>query len=70
MHPYYAESGRHVVGFVFLCRVVGGEFALSAETTEFGYFDPNDLPHDIVPTHVERVADAAAVRAGGEFRAR
>jgi hypothetical protein len=53
-----------------LCQVVGGNFALSDETTEFGYFDPGALPSDIVPTHIERVSDAVAVRDGAEFRLR
>jgi len=70
LHPYYADRGRHVVAVVFLCPVVGGDLCHSDETTEFGYFDPAALPHDIVPTHVERIADAIAVRNGGEFRVR
>jgi len=69
-HPYYTGQGRHVIGFVFLCRVVGGDLRLSPETTEFGYFDPAALPTDIVPTHVERILDAVDVRDGAGFRVR
>jgi 8-oxo-dGTP pyrophosphatase MutT (NUDIX family) len=66
-YPYYAKQGRHVVAFVFLCRIVGGRLGLSDETTEAGYFDPAQLPDDLVPTHVERIRDAMAVRDGAEF---
>ena len=69
-HPYYMQRGSHVVGFVFLCQIVEGSLTLSDETTEFGYFDPAALPSDIVPTHIERINDAVAVRQGGEFRLR
>jgi 8-oxo-dGTP diphosphatase len=69
-HPYYAELGWHLVGFVFLCCVVRGDLRMSDETTEFGYFDPTALPSDVVPTHLERIADAVAVRDGAEFRAK
>ncbi len=69
-HPYYTEKGRHIVGFGFICRVVGGTLRLSEETIEFGYFPPQDLPEDIVPTHVERVHDAVAALAGADFQVR
>jgi ADP-ribose pyrophosphatase YjhB (NUDIX family) len=69
-HPYYTEKGRHIVGFGFVCRVVGGALGLSEETTEVGYFPPHDLPADIVPTHVERVRDAVAALAGSAFQVR
>ena len=69
-HPYYTEKGRHIIGFGFVCRVVGGTLRLSEETTEFGYFPPDDLPEDIVPTHVERVRDAVAALGGADFQVR
>jgi 8-oxo-dGTP pyrophosphatase MutT (NUDIX family) len=69
-HPYYTDQGRHVLGFVFLCRIVGGRLGLSDETTEARYFDPEQLPEDLVPTHIQRIRDAVAVRNGEEFFAR
>jgi 8-oxo-dGTP pyrophosphatase MutT (NUDIX family) len=66
-HPYYAAKGTQVVALVFLCRVVGGSLGLSDETTEFGWFAPDALPPGIVPTHPQRIGDAIAVRAGGNF---
>jgi 8-oxo-dGTP pyrophosphatase MutT (NUDIX family) len=66
-HPYYAAKGKHVLAFVFLCRVVGGTLGVTNETTEFGWFAPDALPTDIVPTHPQRIDDAVAVRAGGGF---
>ena len=69
-HPYYAEKGRHIIGFGFICRVVGGTLRLSEETAEVGYFPPHDLPEDIVPTYVERIRDAVAALAGSDFQVR
>ena len=66
-HPYYAAKGKQLVALVFLCRVTGGDLAVSDETTEFGWFRTSDLPPDIVPTHPRRIADAMAVRCGAPF---
>jgi 8-oxo-dGTP pyrophosphatase MutT (NUDIX family) len=66
-HPYYAARGLQVVAFVFVCRAVGGVLGLSEETTEVGYFPPDALPPDIVPTHLERIRDGVAARGGAAF---
>jgi mutator protein MutT len=66
-HRYYEQRGLQVVALVFLCRVVGGTLSISDETTEFGYFAPGALPADTVVTHLERIADAVAVRGGAAF---
>lgn len=68
--PYYTERGLQPVVFTFLCRIVGGALGVSEETTEFGYFAPDALPADIVPPHVQRIADAIAVRRGAAFAVR
>src|SRR5262245_2688800 len=70
-HPYYEAKGRQIVALLCLCRVVGGTLSTSNETTEFGWFAPDALPNDVVPTHPERIADAIAARRGvAPFRVR
>jgi ADP-ribose pyrophosphatase YjhB (NUDIX family)/2-polyprenyl-3-methyl-5-hydroxy-6-metoxy-1,4-benzoquinol methylase len=59
---------NQIVIVSFLCRVVGGELALSYETTAFGYFDPKHLPQPMVPTHPLRIQDALAGREAAFFR--
>lgn len=66
-HPYYEQRGLQVVALVFVCRMLGGTLRVSDETTEFGYFAPDALPADTVSTHLERIADAVAVRGGAAF---
>jgi ADP-ribose pyrophosphatase YjhB (NUDIX family) len=59
---------HQIVIVSFLCRVVGGELALSDETTAIGYFDPTHLPQPMVPTHPLRIQDALARREAAFFR--
>jgi 8-oxo-dGTP pyrophosphatase MutT (NUDIX family) len=44
---------------LFRAQATGGELTLNAEVTEFGWFDPGQLPEDIIPQHVQRIQDAA-----------
>jgi 8-oxo-dGTP pyrophosphatase MutT (NUDIX family) len=61
----YPDGNRtQIVGFLFEAGVVAGELGLSDETTEAGYFTPEEIDHlDVVEHHRERIADAFA---GGE----
>ncbi|MCL5959121.1 MAG: NUDIX domain-containing protein [Chloroflexi bacterium] len=58
----YQNPRKQIVVATFVCRPVGGELRLSPETTEVGYFDPNDLPPDMLPGHESRIRDALSGR--------
>ena len=45
---------------LFRAQATGGELRLNAEVTEFGWFDPDRLPQDLIPQHVRRIYDAAS----------
>ncbi|WP_380180512.1 NUDIX hydrolase [Kalamiella sp. sgz302252] len=53
-HPPYPW---HVYKMIFLCEVVGGELAISHESLDIRYFDPENLPElsltRIVPEEIE-----------------
>jgi hypothetical protein len=49
---------RYFFIVVYLGRVLGGSLMLNEEVTEFGWFDPNHLPADLMPTHDQRIRDA------------
>jgi ADP-ribose pyrophosphatase YjhB (NUDIX family) len=49
-----SRSPFHLYHHVFLCRIVSGAPAPSAEATEVGYFAPDALP-DLSPGHTVRV---------------
>ena len=54
----YADGNRWaLVVMSFECRVIGGALGLSDETTDFGYFSPDDLP-PLIETHYRRIEDA------------
>ena len=47
----------HYVTSFFECRILGGELTTCEETLELGYFDPRNLPEDLVPIHRIRIED-------------
>lgn len=47
----------HYITSFFECRILGGELATCEETLDLGYFDPRDLPEDLVPIHRIRIED-------------
>ena len=55
--PDKRRRGMFIVAF--RCRVTGGELTLNDEVTEFGWFDPQDLPDDLILFHGERILEAA-----------
>ena len=63
-HPPYPW---HVYKMIFLCDVTGGELAISHESLEIGYFDPDELPElsltRIVPEEIH--ASIRTAREGG-----
>jgi 8-oxo-dGTP pyrophosphatase MutT (NUDIX family) len=60
----YGDGKRHqLVAFAFICEMIGGDLGLSNETTEYGWFTPEQIQHmDLVEHHPQRIADALANR--------
>jgi ADP-ribose pyrophosphatase YjhB (NUDIX family) len=63
--PKWRRGGDHTL--VFLCDSPDGEYLTKTnETVNAGFFDPNDLPHDLWP--IDRICIADALE--GEVAAR
>jgi len=61
-HPasVFPDRGAHTVFIVaFRCKALGGQLTLNEEVTEFGWFESDNLPPDLLPYHVVRIRDAA-----------
>jgi 8-oxo-dGTP pyrophosphatase MutT (NUDIX family) len=58
----YPDGNKfQIVGFSFEAQVMGGELGLSDETTDYGYFAPDQIESmDLMEHHRERIADALA----------
>jgi 8-oxo-dGTP diphosphatase len=56
----YSKPQAEEVVLTFACRVVGGTLAETDESTEFGWWRPDELPERTLPKHAERVQDWAA----------
>ena len=58
----YADGNKfQIVGISFETQVMGGELGLSDETTDYGYFTPDQIESmDLMEHHRERIADALA----------
>jgi len=56
----YADGNRYqIIAMSFEAEVTGGDLRLSEETTEFGYFTPDEIQSmDLVEFHRPRIADA------------
>ena len=60
---YFPERKKRPVFVVtFRCKVIGGELTLNDEVTEFGWFDPQDLPDDLLLYQDQRVNDALKLK--------
>jgi 8-oxo-dGTP pyrophosphatase MutT (NUDIX family) len=60
----YADGNRRQpVAMCFEATIIGGALTLSDETTEFGWFTPEESSHlDVVEHHRQRIVDAAERR--------
>lgn len=70
-HTTIAYPDGNTVAYVSLLfegRVVGGERALSDESTDVGWFPPEALPQPFHPGHVPRVQDALAHQVAAFYR--
>jgi ADP-ribose pyrophosphatase YjhB (NUDIX family) len=56
------------VALAFECRVVGGEPALSDETSAVEWFNPNRLPEQFHRSHLPRLQDALAKQESAFYR--
>ncbi len=54
----FKDPRKQIVVATFVCRATGGEVRLSNETTDVKYFDPGELPADMLPGHETRIRDA------------
>ena len=56
----YADGNRkQIISLSFEAEIVGGELGPSNETTEFGYFTPDEIREmDVMEHHVQRIEDA------------
>jgi 8-oxo-dGTP diphosphatase len=54
----YSKPQKQEVVLTFRCHVIGGVPGETEETRECRYFDPGDLPANILPKHRQRVEDA------------
>jgi ADP-ribose pyrophosphatase YjhB (NUDIX family) len=53
----------HYVSVVLACRLIGGQKRIDPEETrDAQFFDPDQLPADLLPEHRPRIADALAQR--------
>jgi len=55
----YPDGNRvQIASLNFLCRIVGGEMIESnEETAALQWFGPDELPSNITPNHLQRLAD-------------
>ena len=55
----YADGNVvHYISTLFACRILGGTLETCEETLALEFFDPNDLPADLLPMHRVRIRDA------------
>ncbi|MEO8392335.1 MAG: NUDIX domain-containing protein [Chloroflexota bacterium] len=61
----YADGNRwQFISLSFEAEIVGGVLGLSNETTEFGYFTPDEIKQiDVMEHHLQRIEDALAAHA-------
>ena len=50
----------HYISTLFACRILAGDLQTGDETLDLRFFDPADLPDDLVPMHRVRIQDALA----------
>jgi ADP-ribose pyrophosphatase YjhB (NUDIX family) len=54
----YGKTGKDELAFSFVCSMIGGELALTDESSENRYFEIENIPHNTTPKQVERIHDA------------
>jgi 8-oxo-dGTP pyrophosphatase MutT (NUDIX family) len=66
----YADGNKfQIVALSFDVKVIEGELGLSDETTDYGYFTPDQIEKmDLLELHRQRIADALAGQAAAFVR--
>lgn len=54
----YGKAGQDALVFTFTAEVIGGNLVETVEADEARYFDPRELPVNIIPKHIQRIHDA------------
>jgi ADP-ribose pyrophosphatase YjhB (NUDIX family) len=58
----------HYISTFFACRILGGTLQTCDETLDLKFFDPDNLPQDLVPMHRIRIQDALTNRPAAFIR--
>jgi 8-oxo-dGTP diphosphatase len=64
----YGKTDKDELVFSFVCRVTGGELALTDESSENRYFEITSIPYNTNPKQVERIHDTLDPAALTVFR--
>ncbi len=57
----YADGNVvHYISMLFACRILGGALETCEETLDLKFFNPANLPVDLLPMHRVRIQDAMA----------
>ena len=65
----YADGNVvHYISSVFACRILEGTLQTCDETLDLQFFDPAQLPEDLVPMHHIRIQDALTNRPAAFIR--
>jgi ADP-ribose pyrophosphatase YjhB (NUDIX family) len=64
----YGKTDKDELVFTFICRVLGGQLAVTDESSECQYFEVDDFPINTIPKHVERIHDAVRSSSQPVFR--
>ena len=54
----YGKTDKDELVFAFVCRIVGGEIAVTDEADKCEYFEVERIPSNTAPKHVGRIHDA------------
>ncbi len=65
----YSKPQKQEIVLTFRCFVKGGTAVATEESLECSFFDPNELPVNILPKHRQRVEDALLGQATAIIRA-
>ncbi len=55
-HKAFSKQGDKTT--LYLCRVIGGEIAISDEVSEVRWWNINTLPTDLISRHRQRIIDS------------
>ena len=65
----YSKPQKQEVLLSFLCRNMGGQLMATEESRDCRYFDPHELPANVLPKHRQRIEDALLEQPAAILRA-